>query len=141
MTRRVVLHSFLGAGMVKIGARAVMPVATILMATPLAAQAAIKQDNVCKDEVAPFSIKIDSSKHTTTLKLGPCRIHPMAPMMMDMPGMSHMMAESGGEDVKIRFHWPADLHLNGFVLTITDSTGKRLPQPTMHHLQLVNYDR
>ncbi len=110
----------------------------ITIATPLSASGPGK---VCKGEDAPMKMVVDSVHHQWILTLGPCRIEPMDMSMMSMPGMAMGGEYSGKVDIQMRFLWPMAAYLRGFDLTILDSLGRTLPQPTMHHMELLNFDR
>lgn len=107
--------------------------ATILFATPAIAAP------LCKGADAPMTVNVDAKRHDITVTVGPCRIAPMD-VSMSMPGMMGNEA-SGIVDIKTNFVWPVSSYMRGFTLTLFDSTGKVLPQNTMHHLELVNFDR
>lgn len=110
----------------------------VTLSAPLAASAPGK---VCKGEDAPMKFIIDSARHEMVLTVGPCRIEPMDMSMMAMPGMQMGGEYSGKVDIQTRFLWPMTNYLRGWDLTILDSLGRKLPQRTMHHMELVNFDR
>jgi hypothetical protein len=107
--------------------------ATMLFATPAIAAP------LCKGADAPMKVNVDAKRHTITVTVGPCRIAPID-NAMSMPGMMGGEA-SGVVDIKTNFLWPVSGYMRGFMLTLFDSTDKVLPQNTMHHLELVNFDR
>jgi hypothetical protein len=111
---------------------------TASLYSPLPASAPGKY---CKGEDAPMKIVVDSVRHDMTITVGPCRVAPMDMSMMDMPGMAMGGEYSGKVDIQTRFLWPMNGYLRGWDLTILDSLGHKLPQHTMHHMELVNFDR
>jgi hypothetical protein len=108
------------------------------LVSPLAASAPGK---VCKGEDAPMKIVIDSVHREMTLTVGPCRLPPMDMSTMSMPGMKMDGEYSGKVDIQMRFLWPMTSYLRGWDLTILDSLGRKLPQHTMHHMEMLNFDR
>lgn len=110
----------------------------ITLTAPLSASAPGK---ICKGEDAPMRIVVDSSRHAVTITVGPCRLEPMDMSQMTMPGMQMEGEYSGKVDIQTRFLWPVSGFLRGFDLTILDSLGHKLPQHTMHHMELLNFDR
>jgi hypothetical protein len=106
---------------------------TLLFATPAIAAP------LCKGADAPMQVKVDAKRHDIIVTVGPCRIAPMD-ISMSMPGMMGSEA-SGVVDIKTHFSWPVSGYMRSFTLTLFDSTSKVLPQNTMHHLELVNFDR
>lgn len=103
--------------------------------TPLGAAA---QDNPCQSEHPPMKIVVDSARHDVVITVGPCTLPPMS---MAMPDMAMGGEYSGKADIRTQFLWPATVYLRGWELTMLDSLGHILPQSTMHHIELVNFDR
>lgn len=123
--------------------------ATVALGSPLGAQAT-RPPQRCEGADAPLSVRVDSAKREVVILVGPCIVHPMdmsgmegmAGMAgMDMSKMSEMGEYSGKVDVRTGFVWPASMYMRGWDLTVLDSLGRRLPQNTMHHMELVNFDR
>jgi hypothetical protein len=91
---------------------------------------------------APVTIRVDSAHHRVVILAGPYHLPPM-----DMDGMMSMdMGADGGhaahgELLLTRFRWPNNDWLRGFKVEILDHNGHLLPQRTMHHMELINYDR
>jgi hypothetical protein len=94
---------------------------------------------------APVHVDVDRRTHHVVITTGPWNLPPMAmngtmPMMM-MDGNMGGSHEAHQEQTLVRFPWPRDMWLRGFKLTITDKDGHVMPQRTMHHMELVNFDR
>lgn len=81
-------------------------------------------------------VRVDSSRHTVVITLGPFTVQPA------MPGMSHMaMHMEGGDSLVKRVSWPMTTLLQGLRMEILDAAGLPLPRRLIHHLNLVNFDR
>ncbi len=91
---------------------------------------------------APVTIRVDSSHHRVVILAGPYHLPPM-----DMDGMMSMDMGMGGghsahgELLLTKFRWPTTDWLRGFKVEILDHDGHLMPQRTMHHMELINYDR
>ena len=105
-----------------------------------APQRASAQDNPCQSEHPPMKIVVDSVHHDVVITVGPCTLPPM-PMDMSEMEMGGGGEYSGKVDIRTRFLWPVSGYLRGWELTMLDSLGHALPQATMHHMELVNFDR
>lgn len=94
---------------------------------------------------APVQVVVDSNTHDVVITTGPWTLPPMAMdgdmPMMDMGGENGSSHAAHQEQLLVRFPWPQDMWLRGFKLTITDQNGHVMPQRTMHHMELVNFDR
>ena len=91
---------------------------------------------------APVSIQMDSIHHRLVITAGPYHLPPMD--MAQMMGMDMDMGgghAAHGELLLTRFQWPTTEWLRGFKLEILDANGHAMPQRTMHHMELINYDR
>ena len=125
-----------------VGSRSIAAGAAIDLTT-LGTLSATSPSHGCDGPDAPIQAVVDSAKHLVVVTLGPCVVPALG--TMDMPGMSNMaMMEHGpgNEDVRVHFRWPADVWMRSFDLQLFDKNHHRLNQPTtMHHLELLNFDR
>ncbi len=134
MRRRVAFPCLLGVS------------AALATSAPLAAAGPYpprSADRGCGGPDAPLTAVVDSAHDTVIITLGPCRVPAMGAMNMDnMPGMAMMSHQSGHEDVRVHFRWPADVWMRSFDLQLLDGERHRLNQPTtMHPMELLNFDR
>lgn len=90
-----------------------------------------------------LAVTVDSSRHEVVIIAGPFRLASMKDMMemMAMPGMEPMDHETMMPQFAAKFLWPVTGMGRGFRLAITDSTGKKISQRVLHHLQIINSDR
>ena len=110
-----------------------------LLTAPLGAS---DPGNPCQSEHPPMHVVVDSARHNVMITVGPCTLPPMdMSMMMPSMGMGAGGEYSGKVDIRTRFLWPVTGYLRGWDLTMLDSLGHEIPQSTMHHMELVNFDR
>lgn len=125
-----------------VGSRSIAVGAAIALTT-LGTLSATSPSHGCDGPDAPIKAVVDSAKHLVVVTLGPCVVPALG--TMDMPGMSNMAMMGhgpGNEDVRVHFRWPADVWMRSFDLQLFDKNHHRLNQPTtMHHLELLNFDR
>jgi hypothetical protein len=91
---------------------------------------------------APVYIRVDSTHHRVVITSGPYHLPPMD--MDEMMGMDMSMTgghRAHGEMRLTDFQWPTTDWLRGFKVEILDRDGHEMPQRTMHHMELINYDR
>ena len=107
----------------------------LLPAHPLFAQAVVPQPEL--------TVTVDSAHHEVVIGAGPFRLASMKEMMemMAMPGMEQMDHDAVMPQFAAKFRWPVQGMGRGFRMQITDSTGKKIAQRLLHHLQIINSDR
>jgi hypothetical protein len=97
----------------------------------------------CDSLGAPVNAVVDSARHAVIVTLGPCLVPHIGSMHgHDMSTMGTMNHESGREDVRVHFRWPADVWMRSFELRLFDENHKPLTQSTtVHHVEMFNFDR
>lgn len=93
--------------------------------------------------VAPVKVALHAKDRQVVISAGPYQIPPMD---MDMEAAMSEMSMGGGHEehgefILTTFPWPVPGFIRGFRFALYDKHGKQLPQPLMHHLEVVNLDR
>ncbi|MDH5284344.1 MAG: hypothetical protein OEW80_10745 [Gemmatimonadota bacterium] len=87
--------------------------------------------SVAAQEDARLAVRVDSARHEVILTVGPFEL-------------SSMKGHEGHRDMpefSARFPWPVTAMARGFSFALHDSTGKKVPQRVLHHLNLINTTR
>ena len=116
------------------------PVSSAMLCALLPAHLLVAQAVVPDPALA---VTVDSSRHEVVIAVGPFRLPSMKDMMemMAMPGMEQMDHDAMMPQFARNFIWPVQAMGRGFRVAITDSTGKKISQRFLHHLQIINSDR